>query len=66
MHDTFVITFTELSEDESLVFKKYSRVSQPDLIKRVELMEILESPSATLFVYRLIDIEPQAVSDTNE
>ena len=65
-HGTFVITFTELDQDEPLVFTTYSRVSQPDLVKRVELMEVLESPSATLFVYRLIDIEQAAVSDGNE
>lgn len=65
-HGTFVITFTELDEDETLVLTKYSRVSQPDLVKRVRLMEILESPSATLFVYKLIDIEQATVSSDNE
>lgn len=65
-HGTFVITFTELDEDETLVLTKYSRVSQPDLVKHVRLMEILESPSATLFVYKLIDIEQATVSSDNE
>jgi len=62
----YVITFAELDKNETLVFKKYSRVSQPDLVKRVDPVEILESPSATLFVYRLIDIEQPVSSDNYE
>ena len=62
----FVITYSALKEDEALIFKTYSRVSQPDLIRRVELIEMLESPGATLYVYKLIDLEQQAESDNTD
>lgn len=64
-HGTVVITFAALKENETLVFKTYSRIPQPDLIKRVEIIEMLESPGATLFVYKMVDIEQQQVELPN-
>lgn len=57
-HGTVIITFSPLQEKENLVLKTYSRIAQPKLVKRAELLEMLESPSATLYVYKVVDIEP--------
>ena len=56
-HGTVIITFLPLQKKENLVLKTYSRISQPELIKRAELLEMLESPGATLYVYKVIDVE---------
>lgn len=67
-HGSIVITFSPLQEKETLVFETCSRVQQDNLFKQVELVETLESPSATLYVYRLVDLHEQenkegAISD---
>lgn len=54
-HGTIVISFLPLKEAELLAFKTYSRMPQPELIKLAELVETLESPSANLYVYKLVD-----------
>lgn len=59
-HGSIVITFSPLLEKETVIFKTCSRMSQIDLIKQTELLETLESPSATLYVYKLVDLETQA------
>ena len=56
-----VISFSVLKEGETLVFKRHSRMSQPDQIAQVELFETLESPSATLYVYKVIELDQQQV-----
>lgn len=56
-HGTCVLTFSALEENEALIFKHHSRVVQPDLMKSVELVEMLESPSATLFIYKVNDLD---------
>lgn len=63
-HGTIVITFSPLQEKRTLVLKNYSRIPQPDLIQQAELLETLESPSATLYVYKLVDSVEQ-IEDEN-
>ncbi|MDH5612541.1 MAG: glycosyltransferase [Gammaproteobacteria bacterium] len=58
-HGSIVITFTPLRAGEAVVFGTYSRMPQPDLVKQTELVETLESPSATLYVYKLVDFIEQ-------
>jgi cellulose synthase (UDP-forming) len=58
-HGSIVISFTPLRENEELVFRTYSRMARADLIKQAELVETLESPSATLYVYKLVDFYQQ-------
>lgn len=68
-HGTIVISFRPLQQDKTLVFRTYSRKTQPDLLKKVELIETLESPSATLYVYKLVAPEVQEnaeVADAGE
>jgi cellulose synthase (UDP-forming) len=54
-HGSIVITFTPLDENEELVFRTYARMPHPDLVRQAELVETLESPSATLYVYKLVE-----------
>lgn len=56
-HGTVIITFSPLHEEKNLVLHTYSRISQPELVKRAELLEMLESPSATLYVYKVVDVD---------
>ena len=63
----YVIAFTALEKNRPIVFQPHSRTVQPALLKCVEPVEMLESPSATLFIYELVDTNEQQArgSDTN-
>ncbi len=54
-HGSIVISFAPLQQNKALVLKTYSRMAHPDTLKQVELVETLESPSATLYVYKLVE-----------
>ena len=56
-HGSVVISFSPLKEKTKVVLKTYSRIPNPDLVKQAELIEMLESPGATLYVYKMIDVE---------
>ena len=56
-YGSVVIAFSPLKEKTTLVLKTYSRIPNPYLFKQAELIETLESPSATLYVYKMVDVE---------
>ena len=56
-HGTVMLTFSPLQEKDNLVLRAYSRMQQPDLIVQAEILETLESPSASLYVYKVVDVD---------
>jgi len=58
-NDVIMITFSPLEPGREITIKTYSRMYQPLIKAHVKLVERLESPGVTLYVYKLVRVSAE-------